>query len=82
MADVFSKRKRDTDFTDWHGLNPKTGIDLEQEQTESTERRIGPGKLWNGWFGNALSATASLSVPSVPSCEMTLEFRFNLWKFM
>jgi hypothetical protein len=28
-------------------FNPKTEIDLEQEHTESTERRLGPEKLWN-----------------------------------
>jgi hypothetical protein len=55
-------------------LNPQSGIDFEQEQTESTERRPWPEKPWNEWLANALSATPLFSVPSVPSCEMTSEF--------
>jgi hypothetical protein len=59
-------------------------IDLEQEQTptrreqaESTERRLGPEKLGNEWFANALSTTPSISATSALSCEMTSEFRLK-----
>jgi hypothetical protein len=37
-----------------------TETDFEQEQAESTERRLGPEKLWNELF----------SVTSVSSCKM------------
>ena len=36
-------------------LNPKTEIDLEQEQTESTERSPWAEKLWNELPANSLS---------------------------
>jgi hypothetical protein len=58
-------------------LNPKAEIDLEQEQTESTERKLGPKTLWNKWFTNVLSITPSLSVPSAPSGEIPLKFGLN-----
>ena len=38
--------------------------DLEQKQTKSTERRLGPEKLWNELF----------SVFSVTSCEIIPKF--------
>jgi hypothetical protein len=58
-------------------VNPKTEIDREQEQTESTERWLGPKTLWNKWFTNAFSATPTLSVASAASCEIPLKFGLN-----
>ena len=48
-------------------LSPKTGIDLEQEQTESTERRLGPEELWYEWHANVLSARSHQLAGRLPA---------------
>jgi hypothetical protein len=59
----------------------KTETDLEQKQTESTKRRLGPEKLWNELF----SVPSACSRPArdlsefigVTSCEMPSETDFE-----
>jgi hypothetical protein len=52
----------------------KTEIDFEQEQTESTERKLGPEKLWNELFSVTFACSRFIGVTS---CEMTPETDFE-----